>query len=312
MQAKSVKEDLDNETVIQEKSKEQPNQTGLPDRLKTGVENLSGYSLDDVRVHYNSPKPAQLQAHAYTQGTDIHVAPGQEKHLPHEAWHVVQQMQGRVKPTMQMKGVQINDDQGLEKEANLRVYESIDSIPSKVVQRQEQDAEEEIERNWQKAREPGLSSTKYKKAHKKAIDKGDPIFSCEGYLFNTQSQEFVEYKDRKVRRYDDGTWVSAIPGKRISHGLKYGLGKFTSGTKATGRWMKKIPFMIMHPDIARKRGDLKHLGTIGKAAAIAVGAISPQVSKIMSSMIDTLTQESLPQIIIKGMQEGVQYLKPDS
>ncbi|MDJ0662071.1 MAG: DUF4157 domain-containing protein [Crocosphaera sp.] len=96
-----------------------PNRTGLPDRLKTGVENLSGYSLDDVIVHYNSPKPLQLQALAYTQGTDIHVAPGQEKHLPHEAWHVVQQMQGRVKPTMQMKGVQINDDQGLEREADV-------------------------------------------------------------------------------------------------------------------------------------------------------------------------------------------------
>ncbi|HCC51392.1 MAG TPA: hypothetical protein DEQ30_04490, partial [Porphyromonadaceae bacterium] len=72
------------------------NKTGLPDDLKTGIENLSGYSMDDVRVHYNSGKPAQLQALAYTQGTDIHVAPGQEKHLPHEAWHVVQQKQGRV------------------------------------------------------------------------------------------------------------------------------------------------------------------------------------------------------------------------
>ncbi|NEQ36040.1 MAG: DUF4157 domain-containing protein [Okeania sp. SIO3I5] len=95
------------------------NKTGLPDRLKAGVENLSGYSLDNVKVHYNSPKPSQLQALAYTQGTDIHVAPGQEKHLPHETWHVVQQMQGKVKPTMQMKGVQINDDAGLEREADV-------------------------------------------------------------------------------------------------------------------------------------------------------------------------------------------------
>ncbi|MEH1945272.1 MAG: DUF4157 domain-containing protein [Nostoc sp.] len=100
-----------------QKHEETFNQTGLPDDLKAGVENLSGYSLDDVRVHYNSPKPAQLQAHAYTQGTEIHVASGQEEHLPHEAWHVVQQMQGRVKPTMQMKGVEINNDEGLEREA---------------------------------------------------------------------------------------------------------------------------------------------------------------------------------------------------
>src|SRR5690606_32616214 len=96
------------------------NNTGLPDNLKSGVENLSGYSMDDVNVHYNSDQPAQLDAHAYAQGTDIHIAPGQEEHLPHEAWHVVQQKQGRVKPTMQMKGnVSVNDDEGLEKEADV-------------------------------------------------------------------------------------------------------------------------------------------------------------------------------------------------
>ena len=95
------------------------NSTGLPDALKSGVESLSGLALDDVRVHYNSPKPAQLQALAYTQGTDIHGAPGQERHLPHEAWHVVQQKQGRVKPTVQMKDVPVNDDAGLEHEANV-------------------------------------------------------------------------------------------------------------------------------------------------------------------------------------------------
>jgi hypothetical protein len=98
------------------------NNTGLPDNLKTGMENLSGMSLDDVKVHSNSDKPAQLQAHAYAQGTDIHLGPGQEKHLPHELGHVVQQKQGRVKATMQMKGkvnVNVNDDEGLEREADV-------------------------------------------------------------------------------------------------------------------------------------------------------------------------------------------------
>lgn len=96
------------------------NNTGLPDNLKSGIENLSGYSMDDVKVHYNSDKPSQLQAHAYAQGANIHVAPNQEKHLPHEAWHVVQQKQGRVKPTLQLKGkVNVNDDVQLEKEADV-------------------------------------------------------------------------------------------------------------------------------------------------------------------------------------------------
>jgi hypothetical protein len=95
------------------------NNTGLPDNLKAGVESLSGVSLDSVKVHYNSPKPTQLNALAYAQGTDIHVAPGQQKHLPHEAWHIAQQSQGRVKPTTQVKGVAINDNSSLEREADV-------------------------------------------------------------------------------------------------------------------------------------------------------------------------------------------------
>jgi hypothetical protein len=96
-----------------------PNTTGMPDTLKTGLENYSGMDLSDVKVHYNSSKPARLQALAYAQGNDIHLGPGQEKHLPHEGWHVVQQRQGRVKPTLQLKGVRMNDDKGLEKEADV-------------------------------------------------------------------------------------------------------------------------------------------------------------------------------------------------
>ena len=96
------------------------NNTGMPDRLKSGIENLSGMDMSAVKVHYNSGKPAQLSALAYAQGNDIHVGPGQEKHLPHEAWHVVQQRQGRVQPTMQMKeSIPVNDDPGLEREADV-------------------------------------------------------------------------------------------------------------------------------------------------------------------------------------------------
>ena len=105
---------------LEETSSDKPNNTGLPDNLKTGIESLSGISMDNVNVHYNSEKPAQLNALAYAQGTDIHVASGQEKHLPHEAWHIVQQAQGRVQPTMQMtEGVPVNDDRNLEHEADV-------------------------------------------------------------------------------------------------------------------------------------------------------------------------------------------------
>ncbi|QLE59493.1 DUF4157 domain-containing protein [Nostoc sp. TCL26-01] len=119
-QVAPIQTKLQNTAKERSPSSPQPNHTGLPDRLKTGIEYLSGYSMDDVRVHYNSHKPTQLQAHAYTQGTEIHVASGQEQHLPHEAWHVVQQKQGRVQSTRQLTdAVNVNDDLGLEKEADL-------------------------------------------------------------------------------------------------------------------------------------------------------------------------------------------------
>ncbi|OUJ74995.1 hypothetical protein BXP70_08645 [Hymenobacter crusticola] len=92
---------------------------GLPDNLRASMEKLSGLSLDGVKVHYNSRKPAQVNAHAYAQGTDIYLGPGQERHLPHEAWHVVQQKQGRVRPTMQVNGMAVNDNPSLEREADL-------------------------------------------------------------------------------------------------------------------------------------------------------------------------------------------------
>jgi len=104
---------------LQQDYTQHDNRTEIPDQLKVGIESLSGVDLSDVQVHRNSSKPAGLNALAYAQGSDIHLGPGQERHLPHEAWHVVQQRQGRVTPTMQMEGQQINNDVGLEKEADV-------------------------------------------------------------------------------------------------------------------------------------------------------------------------------------------------
>jgi len=91
----------------------------LPTKLKLALEFLSGYSLDDVNVHYDSDKPTHINAKAYAQGTDIYLASGEEEHLPHEAWHIVQQKQGRVTGNKTINGVLVNDDPLLEKEATL-------------------------------------------------------------------------------------------------------------------------------------------------------------------------------------------------
>ncbi|WP_443113932.1 eCIS core domain-containing protein [Herbaspirillum seropedicae] len=114
---------------VQTKAAAAGNNTGLPNQLKTGIESLSGLSMNHVQVHYNSELPAQLNAHAYTQGSEIHVAGGQEKHLPHEAWHVVQQAQGRVRPTLQMKDkIPVNNDPELEREADVMGEKALGNV----------------------------------------------------------------------------------------------------------------------------------------------------------------------------------------
>ena len=87
-----------------------PNRTGIPDMVKASAETVSGLSMDDVRVRRGSPEPARIGAHAFTRGAEVHLGPGQERHLAHELGHVIQQKRGLVKPTLQMKGVAINDE----------------------------------------------------------------------------------------------------------------------------------------------------------------------------------------------------------
>lgn len=106
------------------------NDTGMPSPLKARIEALSGMDMSGVRVHRNSEKPAQLNALAYTQGNDAHLGTGQERHLPHEAWHVVQQARGPVKATTNaMSGASVNVDATLDAEADAMGSKTLRSIP---------------------------------------------------------------------------------------------------------------------------------------------------------------------------------------
>ena len=90
----------------------------LPVALRGGLEALSGIDLGEVRVHRGSPSPARVGAAAFTHGTEIHVGPGEERHLAHEGWHAVQQAQGRVVPAMQLGKVAFNQAESFEREAD--------------------------------------------------------------------------------------------------------------------------------------------------------------------------------------------------
>lgn len=102
------------------------NTTGIPDELKARLEAFSGISLDDVKVYYNSDLPDQHDALAYTEGTNVYIATGQEKHLMHELWHVIQYKQGRVKATSKVNKKPLDNREQMEHEA--------ETIPTKVLQ----------------------------------------------------------------------------------------------------------------------------------------------------------------------------------
>lgn len=89
----------------------------LPSVLSEAIEAQAGVSMAGVSVHRNSPAPAAIGAHAFAQGADIHLGPGQDSHLAHEAWHIAQQRQGRVPRRRRIDGQPVNDDSHLEREA---------------------------------------------------------------------------------------------------------------------------------------------------------------------------------------------------
>lgn len=106
---------IGNQAALQQMAEQD---TGIPAAMKAKAEERSGLSMDQVRVHYQSPLPKQVGAQALTQGTQVYVGPGQEKYLGHELGHVVQQMKGKVRPTGTVQGRPVNDDISLEREAD--------------------------------------------------------------------------------------------------------------------------------------------------------------------------------------------------
>lgn len=112
--------------AMTEPAQKKENKTGMSDTVKEGMETSFNTDFSDVRVHAGSSKAPEVGALAYTQGSDIHFAPGQfsqdssagKQLLGHELTHVVQQREGRVQPTTEVGGMPVNDDVSLEKEAD--------------------------------------------------------------------------------------------------------------------------------------------------------------------------------------------------
>lgn len=222
-------------------SPEKENHTGLPDPLKAGIERLSGISIGDVKVHYHSSKPVQVQAWAYTQGTDIYAETGQEKYLPHEAWHAVQQKQGRVQPTLRVRGRAVNDDQYLEQEADVMGAKAMQVGESSLTKKADQNSSfarlslfpgqqipsSPIKMQWQSGiapiqrgiRKPGGKGETYLKA--------PPTYGGENFskTLRQELQKIID-NDEKNANGDDFTLRQAIA---LAKGRVQAFGRFKTG-----------------------------------------------------------------------------------
>jgi hypothetical protein len=119
----------------------------MPEDVRAKMEAAFGVDFSPVRIH-EGPHAQAVGALAYTQGTDIHFAPGQyqptsrrgQELLGHELTHVVQQSQGRVRATTQAYRVDINDDTALEREADEMGAKAAEALRTRRVAERERDA----------------------------------------------------------------------------------------------------------------------------------------------------------------------------
>ena len=110
-------------------------QTRLPGEVQAKMEGSFGTSFGGVNIYKNDDGATQAGALAYTQGNNVHFAPGQynpltqagQELIGHELTHVVQQREGKVQSKSHIKketkaekqAVSVNNSPTLEQEANI-------------------------------------------------------------------------------------------------------------------------------------------------------------------------------------------------
>lgn len=299
IQRQEAEEALQENPAQRAEAPAKPNHTGLPDNLKRGIESLSGLSMDNVRVHYNSSQPAQLNALAYAQGTDIHVASGQERHLPHEAWHIVQQAQGRVKPTMQMKeGVPVNDDKGLESEADVmgeraaRVLENnisnrtpISSVSNTPMQRKvgfEFETDIPVQTYWNSTIPYNFSFFTAKSRWKIVNDNGSMEFVTEPFT------ETADERESLIKAIQDMVLFVTRMATLSATTRPFKIKNVSSALGTT----HSLPGTLWNDDI------------YGNPSA----AIDPSAVKTFPQATGGVTLENIPTLMIEAMRERLEHL----
>lgn len=264
----------------------------LPTQLKQNMENMGGVNLDDVKVYANSPKPAQLQAEAYAQGSEIYLAKGKDQHLAHEAWHVVQQKQGRVQSTTQTSnGVQINDQPTLEKEADEMGNKALQLKTAKTVQT----------KGHQQVKQP---------IQRKVVQKKDDpeLKRLRREVQNVLSLYLLYLDQIQSRNWDDYSWSIDV---------------FEAAVKASsGETMEKILVNNMGSEMVEMI-KFKGLG-IGEFVEIGINIqkdlqnsqnitaeTDVRLQALNYLMIDRDAQEQANALLITALERGVENIKDD-
>src|SRR5689334_14654810 len=116
--------DSSHEAAEHEHEEEESGGSPLPMAVRAKMEGAFGADFSSVRVHQGT-QAAAVGAQAYTQGSNIHFAPGHydpdstsgQELLGHELAHVVQQGSGRAS-VPQAKGADLGGSEALEREAD--------------------------------------------------------------------------------------------------------------------------------------------------------------------------------------------------
>jgi hypothetical protein len=227
--------------------------------LRQGLESLSGYDLSDVRVHRASSRPARFGAHAFAQGNQIHLAPGQDHLLSHEAWHVVQQKQGRVAGTVQWKGEKGNEDSALEREA--------DAMGARALAFRGPPQAAPVQRRKAAASGAVMQRVRYLSKDGKLdvdINAGDNgcMARTEGYEDSSLEYSVFRYRDqRKEELQPTRAPIATQTSTMVSHPEKSGIG--TLVLYYTLSHLRDRNIQYFQPDAARTGGGNKMLEMVG-------------------------------------------------
>ena len=224
----------------EETSRPQPSGSGtaLPDDVRTQMEKAFGADFSAVRIH-EGPQAAATGALAYTQGNDIHFQPGQydpqsqrgRELLGHELTHVVQQSQGRVQSTTQARGVAINDDSSLEREADengARAAKGETIVSGKQVKAsvaQETDTMYEAGPGSSScAKDAPVQRRAIKDEEKDSLDRLDQLASATEEEWDANENRVSIYEgmpaDMRALKTDLQTKIANVPEKEIVYGGK--------------------------------------------------------------------------------------------